>query len=258
MCTIVAIHGVHPEASLIVAANRDELYARAALPPSVLEPGIVGGRDLVAKGTWLGLTPRGLFVAVTNQRTMRPPDPARHSRGELVLQALRSPNVDAIASLLNALDGRRYNPFNLLFGDGERLFVAYAREQSELAVSELQPGVIVLANDRIGAEDYPKTQRAEQLLNVQLPLDALLDDLPRVLGDHEKPPLDRVPPPPAGSMFSHELLQKLQALCIHAAFYGTRSSSIVALSKGTVHAYRHAEGTPCTHAFVDYAGLLRG
>lgn len=231
MCTIIAIQG---EGTLTIGANRDEFYARASAPPSVLEPGIVGGRDLVARGTWLGVTPRGLFVAVTNQRTMRPPDPSRRSRGELVLDALRSGSVDAIAAHLHTLDARAYNPFNLLFGDGARLFVAYVHD--EIVIEELPPGVTVLANDRVGSPEYPKTRRAEALVST-LPLD-------RVLADHQKPDSD-------DAMF-----RELQALCIHTPLYGTRSSAVVTIEPGRVREYRHAEGAPCVTPFVSYTDLL--
>jgi uncharacterized protein with NRDE domain len=245
MCTIVA---VFEGDRLIIGANRDEFYARPALPPSELEPGIVGGRDQQAHGTWLGITRAALFVAVTNQRTLRPPDQNRHSRGELVLDALRHDTADDVARFIESRDGRVYNPFNLLWGDGRRLYVGYAREERAIAIEALPQGVTVLANDRIGAEEYPKTRRAELLLSQNVPLRSLL-------ADHEKPPLDQVPAAPQ-SRFSHELLRELQALCIHTEHYGTRSSAIVELSPGVVHRYEHAEGAPCTHPFVDYTSLL--
>lgn len=242
MCTIIAIHC---EGSLTIGANRDEFYARPSLPPAVLEPGIVGGRDVVARGTWLGLTPRGLFVAVTNQRTLRPPDPARHSRGELVLDALRAGSVDRVREHLRSVDGRDYNPFNLLFGDGARLFVSYAREEREIAVEELAPGVIVLANDRVGAPEYPKTQRAEMLLRNGTALE-------NILQDHQKHDVNI-----ESAWLSAEMLRELQALCIHTPQYGTRSSAIVELSPGLVRSYRHADGPPCTTPFVELTALLR-
>jgi uncharacterized protein with NRDE domain len=260
MCTIVALHRIHPEASLVIAANRDEFYAREATGPMVLddEHHIVGGRDLQAKGTWLGVTPSGLFVAVTNQRTYTPPDPRRHSRGELVLNALRKGDARGVGAYLASLDARTYNPFNLLFGDGRSLFVAYAREQPAIVVSELGPGVIVLANDRIGAEAYPKTQRAEALLTstIASPLPELLGGLRALLGDHNKPPLEAIAAPPSSSLFNQALLRELQALCIHTPLYGTRSSSIVALNPGRVDTYFHADGPPCVTPFRDVRSLL--
>lgn len=249
MCTIIAFHRVHPDAALVIAANRDEFYARPTAPPHLLdsERRIYGGKDLQAGGTWLGITPDGLFVAVTNQRTLTPPDPSRHSRGELVLQALRCKSLADIRALIASLDGRTYNPFNLLFADGRELCVAYAREQRDIAVESFEPGVIVLANDRVGAPEYPKTQRAEELVT---PTPAI-EELERVLADHELPPLDAIPEPPEGSRFNRAFLRELQALCIHTPLYGTRSASIVAVDPGRTLRYLHADGPPCTTPFED-------
>ena len=92
MCTLVALHAVHPAAPLVVAANRDEFHARASVPPAVLHevPRVVAGRDAEKGGTWLGACSSGLFVGLTNQRewAAKPRDALR-SRGEVTLAALR-------------------------------------------------------------------------------------------------------------------------------------------------------------------------
>ena len=55
VCTLAIYTRVLPGLPLVVAANRDEFYARPASGPTLLasEPRIVGGRDLLAGGTWL-------------------------------------------------------------------------------------------------------------------------------------------------------------------------------------------------------------
>jgi transport and Golgi organization protein 2 len=70
MCLILIALDSHPDYSLVVAANRDEFYDRptaaAAFWPD--RPGLLGGRDLKAGGTWLGIDRTGRFAAVTNYR----------------------------------------------------------------------------------------------------------------------------------------------------------------------------------------------
>ena len=92
MCLIAVAWQQHPDFPLVVAANRDEFFARPAAPaiwwPD--EPDILAGRDLSAGGTWLGVSRSGRFAALTNYR-----DPANNradarTRGELVLDTLRS------------------------------------------------------------------------------------------------------------------------------------------------------------------------
>ena len=58
MCLLIALSRTVPGTPLLVAANRDELYARPAEPITVLRgerPRILGGRDELAGGTWLAV-----------------------------------------------------------------------------------------------------------------------------------------------------------------------------------------------------------
>src|SRR3990167_1221214 len=86
MCLILFAYRVVPRTPLVVAANRDEYFARSAAPAALWadHPTVLAGRDLAAGGTWLGVTTSGRFAALTNFR-----NPAQHrsdapSRGELV------------------------------------------------------------------------------------------------------------------------------------------------------------------------------
>ena len=83
MCSVVVLNGVRADYPVVLATNRDEFYARASSGPQRLldAPRSVGGRDLVAHGTWAAVTEHGLFVGVTNQRTLAPPDRSKRSRG---------------------------------------------------------------------------------------------------------------------------------------------------------------------------------
>ena len=69
MCTIITLFQVHPAFPLVIAANRDERYARPSRGPAVLAdpPAVVAGRDLDFGGTWFGVNARGVAVAVADQ-----------------------------------------------------------------------------------------------------------------------------------------------------------------------------------------------
>ena len=90
-----------------MAANRDEFLARPADPPERSADGRwLAPRDRQAGGTWLGVNATGLFVGVTN-RSAGPRDPARRSRGLLVLDALESADApDLHRRLADARPGR--------------------------------------------------------------------------------------------------------------------------------------------------------
>ncbi len=84
MCLLLIAVDATPEFPLLVLGNRDEFHARASASaqPWVEDERVVGGRDLVAGGTWLALHSDGRFAAVTNLRTGVPATAPR-SRGWL-------------------------------------------------------------------------------------------------------------------------------------------------------------------------------
>lgn len=228
MCTLVVLNRVHPEFPVVLAANRDELFARESEGPQVLSqvPRIVGGRDGIAGGTWLGLTPRGFFVGVTNLAGT-PPRPGFLSRGQLVLDMLRHGATAAAEGWLRAQRPEAYNPFNVMWGDASGVRVAHARGP-ELEVVDVPPGVHVLPNDRLDAPRVPRVARAQALLSE---LNGDLDtQLAGVLSD--------------------------DAVCVRGDVYGTRSASLVGLRPGGVAFYRHADGAPDEAPFEDFTWLL--
>ena len=92
MCTILVRWDPAAAEPLVVAANRDEFYDRPSAAAGFWAdaPWILGGRDLKAGGTWLGVDRRGRFAAVTNFRQGEREPAAPRSRGHLVSDYLTS------------------------------------------------------------------------------------------------------------------------------------------------------------------------
>ncbi len=69
MCTLIVLRGLCEEYPLVVAANRDEFYARPSVPPAPWEDGapFIAGRDEQDGGSWLGATREGFVVGLTNR-----------------------------------------------------------------------------------------------------------------------------------------------------------------------------------------------
>src|SRR5689334_17583921 len=90
MCIIAVAYRAHPNWPLIVAANRDERHDRPSEPlaPWSTDPVVVAGRDVLAGGTWLGVSGDGRFAAVSNVRSLVLSTPTGLSRGRLVLDFL--------------------------------------------------------------------------------------------------------------------------------------------------------------------------
>lgn len=162
MCLILL--AVQPDAAhrLVVAANRDEQYERptdqAAWWPD--QGHILGGRDLKAGGTWLGVTATGRFAAVTNFRE-EPPDPVPpRSRGELTANFLKS-SLDCESYLKQVHEvADQYRGFNLIVSDGQ-CCTYYSNREGK--IRELTPGFHGLSNDLLDCE-WPKVARGRRQL----------------------------------------------------------------------------------------------
>src|SRR3954463_1278580 len=105
MGTIAIPLDVVAGAPLILAANRDEIYARPSRPPESLGDGIAGGVDAMSGGTWLAIRRDGRFAAVTNPRGLGPGAPGLRSRGLAVRELIA---VDAPERRVAALDPTQY------------------------------------------------------------------------------------------------------------------------------------------------------
>jgi uncharacterized protein with NRDE domain len=265
MCTIVLLRRVHPDYPLLVAANRDEFFARPAAPAALgrLAPGIVAGQDLRAGGTWMGATLGGFFAGLTNQRPSGraggPPAEALRSRGELVRHVLVAGHLDAALDLVRAADARDYDEFNLVLADASRAVVAYGRRDApRVRVEPVPDGVSVLPNDVLDSPRFPKAARARaaartaaELATSHADFDAVASALAAVLAAHDTASPEALPPLPPGSPLTPELARALDAVCVHTPGYGTRSAALVALAPGRLAHYRHAAGPPCTAPWRD-------
>jgi uncharacterized protein with NRDE domain len=228
----------------VIAANRDEFLDRPAEPPALREG--VGGplvapRDLRAGGTWLGLNASGLFVGITNRPTASP-DPARRSRGLLVIDSLAEPSARAAAEAAAALPHRAYNPFNLLLADGDEAFAVVYEDAPD--VRPLAPGVHVVGNVDPDSRATPKVARlldaAERV--AAAPPDEVLDGLAELCRSHERA---------AAGHSSRE------DACIHLGGYGTRGSTLLRIAPGPARgALWYADGPPCSTRYEDHSFLL--
>jgi uncharacterized protein with NRDE domain len=253
MCTLVVLNGFSADLPVVLAANRDEFFGRPTEGPQALAPGVFGGRDLVAGGTWMGVTPGGFFAGLTNQRTWSWPDAARASRGQVVLEVLRRGDVASAEAWLREVAPGTHNPFNLIYGDAARLRAFYARDAGN-AFADVPLGIHVLPNDALDSPTFPKVERARALLR-DLPSDwpGLRTRLTAMLGDRRPP--DTLPAEPEAPV-EDAIRAAMHSLCVVTPNYGTRSASLVALARGQVLHYEHLEGRPGEAPWQDVTSLL--
>ena len=155
MCLILVAWKVHAGFPLVVAANRDEFHGRPAARAAFWDdkPEVLAGRDLQARGTWMGVSRGGRFAAVTNYRGGTEPG-AEVSRGALVTRYLDGIGVPELAERKSA-----YSGFNLLASDGGELWWLSNRDGGP---RRLEPGWYGLGNQLLDSAEVEEHKRRFQ------------------------------------------------------------------------------------------------
>ncbi|WP_431898082.1 NRDE family protein [Nonomuraea sp. bgisy101] len=146
MCTVIVRTGE----PLTLLGVRDEFADRPWEGPGEHwpeYPGVVGGRDLKAGGTWLAALPsRDRVAALLNGRGLPADERTKISRGELPLRAV-------VAGGMPEVDLPRYDPFHLVLAgrSGARM---WSWDGERLTAAGLPVGTSVIVNS--GRDDDPK------------------------------------------------------------------------------------------------------
>jgi uncharacterized protein with NRDE domain len=228
MCLILTALDSYPRYSLIVAANRDEFYERPTAAAAFWEdaPSVLGGRDLKAGGTWLGMDRRGRWAAVTNYRQGQREADALRSRGHLVSEYVTTAVAPGDYIECVRRDAGLYNGFNLIVGGGGELFYFSNREGHARA---LGPGVYGLSNHLLDSP-WPKVTSGKSAFSALL-ADRDGDLVPKLLAllsDERQAPDDLLPRTGVGP----EWERLLSSAFIASKDYGTRSSTVVLVGRG--------------------------
>jgi Transport and Golgi organisation 2 len=156
MCT--AIVSIEPGAPLLLAGIRDELVDRAWQPPGWYwpeHPGLIGGRDLQAGGTWLAVAPAEQRVTcVLNARGRMAPERSRRTRGVLPLQVAEHGKLERTGL-------GDFDPFHLVSAEPGTA-VLWSWDGDELTERELPPGLHIVVNSGLDGEPdlIPEHERA--------------------------------------------------------------------------------------------------
>jgi uncharacterized protein with NRDE domain len=224
MCLIAIAWQVSRDFPLMVAANRDEFYARPSAAAALWKdhPTILAGRDLQAGGTWLGVSTTGRFAAITNIRDPDGAAAAPRSRGELTADFLRgnSAPADYLAEVRDRLC--EYLGFNLLIGAGDELWYLHGVEGG--TPRRLEAGVYGLSNAALDVP-WPKVRIAREGLAALLRRDTPPghDDLAACVSSERL----AAPQELVGHGLVGEMAERLSAQFIVTDTYGTRCRSTV-------------------------------
>ena len=208
MCLIALAHRAHPRWPLVIAANRDEFFARPTRGAHWWDdaPGVLGGRDLRAGGSWMAVTRGGRFAMVTNVRGL--PEPAdAPSRGALVADFVRG--SEQPLAFAGRVGRERYAGFHLVCGE---VGGVVAHVASDAPARVLEPGIFAVSNAP-AAIDWPKIAFAREAMERALASDDIEAELMRFLVT------------PRGGPVESEVFVSIPEMG-----YGTRASTVVIAS----------------------------
>jgi uncharacterized protein with NRDE domain len=231
MCLIFFSLNNHPAYKLVIAANRDEFYNRRTAPAEFWEDHkeVLGGRDLEAGGTWMGMTRGGRISLITNYRDSKNIDPKAPSRGQLVLDFLTGKESPEEYLTKLSLHAKDYNGFNLIVGTTDELW--YFSNYME-GVHKISNGLHGLSNHLLETP-WPKVERGKKKMKKLLEQQVInKDQIFDVLFDDVMSPDSQLPD--TGIGLDRE--RALSSMFIKSPGYGTRCSTVVLVDhKNNVH-----------------------
>lgn len=242
MCLVTLAIDASRRFPLVLAANRDEFHDRPAArlswwTPEVGGPPLLGGRDLQAGGTWLGLTAGGRLALVTNVRRPFDVPPDAPSRGGLVPLWLRTDLRPDQYWMGAALGG--YAPFNLIAADFRRGDCFWASNEAN-SPRRLERGVFGLSNAGLDTP-WPKVTQLKARTTAAIEqadsVESLASRLMAALADRQVPPDDDLPITGVGL----ERERQLGPAFVQTpdGRYGTRCSTVIVAERANKRLVTH-------------------
>ncbi|NCP63249.1 MAG: NRDE family protein [Paraglaciecola sp.] len=223
MCILFVAVQQHPKYPLIIAANRDEFFARPTQASGFwpAAPEVLAGLDQQAGGTWMGVNKNGYVAALTNIRDPKTIRTDVISRGHLVSQYLIEPPQHYHLDLHATRE--QYNGYNLLYGHWQQLQVYNNHLDQHYA---LHPGVYGLSNASLNSP-WPKIAKGTDKLQAycQDPHAIHTEQLFELLFDSSLAPDHELPE----TGVPKDWEKRLSAIFIRGLDYGTRSSTVLTI-----------------------------
>ncbi len=242
MCLLGIAFRQIDEFPVLVLANREEFFARPTAGPQIIPrqgdaAAWLGGIDLLAGGTWLGVNEFGVLVAVTNRAKKSPPENPS-SRGVLCRSLLvNRETASVVEAARRELESNQYAGCNLLIADRHNAIVIEAGDDFE--IHALTPGLHLIANASLNAADDLRIRRVRKEFDGAGPATAdewftLAKHICQLAADGTEPPI-----------------------CLVGDDRGTVSSTVLGISHiPELSRYWYAPGPPNRKVYEDFTPLL--
>jgi len=222
MCLILFAYQVHPGYKLIFAANRDEFYRRPTATAHWWQEHehVLGGKDMKAGGSWLGISKTGKIAALTN---FREPDNIKQgapSRGDIIRDFLTEEWSTSNYTQRLEEKGKTYNGFNLIYGHIDQLHYFSNRTSGS---QKITPGIYGLSNHLLDTP-WPKVVKGKEKLSEYIrSANPSTEEAINWLYDTALAPDVELP----ATGVPREWERILSAMFILSPKYGTRSSTAI-------------------------------
>ncbi|RLM64646.1 hypothetical protein C2845_PM16G17300 [Panicum miliaceum] len=264
MCIAAWAWECHPARGLLLLFNRDEYLSRPTQPAQWWAAGedskeILGGRDELGGGTWMGCTRDGKLAFLTN---VREPDSiiGAKTRGQLPVRFLQGSHSPLEYATEIAKEADRYNGFNLILADvnsGTMVYISN-RPGGDPVIQTVAPGLHVLSNGAIDSP-WPKALRLGQSFKKYLETNddseaSLKQMVEELMMDTIKPDRSMVPDTGVDPEWEYKLSSIFIDTAKGQARYGTRSMvALASKSDGEVTFYeRYLENSSWKENMIQF------
>lgn len=228
MCLITFAYNVSEEYPLILIANRDEFYQRATVPAHFWkeenETHILAGKDLQGGGTWLGVSKKGKWAALTNYRDLENIKEDAPTRGKLIPDFLNSSDTCEAYLLQLQAEAGQYNGFNLLLGDATGVY-HFSNHTNE--ITKIEAGFHGVSNAVLNTP-WPKLTALKSRFATKVQNDELNEnELFSMLNNQDQAETHELPE----TGLSEELEKAMSSIFIDTPNYGTRCSTLLFIAK---------------------------
>jgi hypothetical protein len=241
MSLLAIVYQLVPEAPILIAHNRDELYERICPSPAIQsgKPRILAGIDPASNGTYLGVNQYGMFVGLVRRNMPEPPSNPK-SRGALCRKILKNTSANsALDACMDELQNGKYCGGNFVIADSDNAWVIHHTTDSE--VITMDRGLRIVGEFDVDDPTDERANMARRLLTLQT-LDSPVKFLAVASKVFARPPSSPGRP----------------SMVMRNGLYGTVSSTLISLGKKPRDAiYQHCNGAPDRAKFEDYSPLLR-
>ena len=241
MSLLAIVYHLVPDAPILIAHNRDEMFDRSCPTPSIQsgKPRVLASIDPGTSGTCLGINQNGMFVGlIRRDKKETPPNP--RSRGALCREMLKSSTARvALDVCLEELHSGQFQGANFVVADSESAWVIHASDETD--VVEIERGLSIVGENDIDDPRDERVNMARRLLTLQT-LDSPVKFLAVASKVFARSP--SIPGRPSMVMRNND--------------FGTVSSTLISLGKKPRDAiYQYSNGAPDKTKFEDYSPLLR-